>query len=356
MSKQKAEQIIEEAKAAPDVMAVEKAQQNALRWRRKYKEAISLAEMLERRVDAIEEIQKLTERRAFTKQVQKSRRGVAAIIPANDWHIEERIYADRTNGLNYYDLAEAEKRVRKFYSQALYLIDQHSSMARVSEIWHPMLGDMISGYIHDELVETNQLSPTQATWLLDSLISAGIDLWLKETKLPIFIPACVGNHGRTTDRGRHKTAAQNSYEWLMYQHLAKRYKGNPRVHWFIEEGKFSIHRIQGWKVRFHHGDVFRYAGGVGGIGVPVNRGVADLNKIVPAHIDVFGHFHQFLPTPPNWVCCPALPGYSEFAMGIRGHFQIPGQAFIIVDKEWGMTEAKTIHVTDRPIFEKEELS
>jgi hypothetical protein len=41
---------------------------------------------------------------------------------------------------------------------------------KIDTLVFAILGDMISGYIHDELVESNHLSPTQAVLFAQNLL------------------------------------------------------------------------------------------------------------------------------------------------------------------------------------------
>jgi hypothetical protein len=177
------------------------------------------------------------------------------------------------------------------------------------------------------------------------MICSGIDLLVKSTKLPIEIPTCVGNHGRTTPKMRIKTSFRNSYEWLLYKTLEKFYEKNPRVHFQVGEGYHNTQNIMGRRVRFHHGDGLRYQGGVGGLTIPVNKSVAQWDKIEQADFDIFGHWHQHLVSYPKWISCGCLIGYSEYALSIKAEFQHPTQTFIVIDRRYGMTLAMPIFLT-----------
>ena len=191
-------------------------------------------------------------------------------------------------------------------------------------------------------METNALSPVEAVVFLRDMICSGIDLLLRETYLPIFIPTCVGNHGRTTVKKRIKTSCKNSYEWLLYMTLARHYEGNPRVKFSVGTGYHNTQEIMGRKVRFHHGDGLRYMGGVGGISIPVNKSIAQWDKVSPADFDIFGHWHTFLTYYPKWVSCGSLMGYSEYSVEIKADFQHPTQAFIVIDRKYGLVQSTPI--------------
>jgi len=177
---------------------------------------------------------------------------------------------------------------------------------------------------------------------LQEMICSGIDFLLRKTRLPIYMPTCVGNHGRTTPRKRIKTSYKNSYEWLLYMTLAKYYSATSRVRWMVGKGYHNTQEIMGRKVRFHHGDGLRYQGGVGGISIPVNKAIAQWDKVQVVDFDIFGHWHTFLPHYPKWVSCGSLMGYSEFSVAIKAEFQHPTQTFIVIDRNYGMTLATPI--------------
>ena len=346
MAKSKAKQIMEKSKTEAAEMDIAQAKSEAARWRRKYKDIATVASSLESQVETLLGIQGEPAIQRF-ERATKTQGDVAVIVPATDWHVEERVYLEATNGKNQYDLTEAEQRVKAAYAKTLDLIDWQNRMNKVTQLWHPMLGDLMTGYIHEELQETNSLSPVEAIDFLQELICSGIDLWLRKTKLLIFVPTCVGNHGRTTVKKRIKTSTKNSFEWLLYQTLAKYYAKNKRVWWSVGKGYHNLQDVMGYKVRFHHGDGLRYNGGVGGITIPVNKAIAQWNKVTPCDIDIFGHWHQFLWHYPHWISCPSTMGYSEFSLEIKAEYQRPAQTFIVVDRNMGVSLAVPIYVTDK---------
>ena len=345
MQRTKPGNLVESATSETYALQVAKSKEDVKRWRKRHGAAIVVACQLETRLDValgITGTKPLVAKQKFKRLKKGKPKGVAVIVPATDWHVEERIYKAGTNGKNEFTLAIAEKRIKRFYSKVLELIEWQNALAPVKEIWHPLLGDLLSGYIHEELMETNALSPTEACVFLQDMICEGIDLWLRETKLPIFVPTCVGNHGRTTIKKRIKTSCKNSYEWLLYMSLARHYAKNRRVAWDVGTGYHNTQEIVGRKVRFHHGDGLRYMGGVGGITIPVNKSISQWDKVDQCDFDIFGHWHTFLPHYPKWVSCGSLMGYSEYSLEIKAEFQHPTQTFIVLDREYGVTQATAI--------------
>ncbi len=346
--RKKPKELIQESKDAQMEVSLAKARGDATIWKAKCKRAIASAIAIEKQLDvalSLEGNHSSLPSPRILKTGKSKPEGVAVVVPATDWHVEETVYKESTNGKNCFNLTEAEKRIKRFYQKIIKLIEWQNHLAPVIELWHPLLGDLISGYIHEELMESNSLSPTEACLFLQDMLCSGIDFLLKETKLPIFIPTCIGNHGRTTQRMHIKTGYKNSYEWLLYKTLANVYKKNKRVMWDVAQGYHNTQIIMGRKVRFHHGDGLRYMGGIGGITIPINKAIAQWDKVEAVDFDIFGHWHTFMSCYPKWVSCGSLMGYSEYSVSIKAEFQHPTQTFIVLDRRYGMTQAVPIFLT-----------
>lgn len=267
-----------------------------------------------------------------------------AIIVATDWHCEERVDGKTINGLNHFNLDVAAKRITRLWEKAIYLTEAARSISQIRECVLAVLGDIITGYIHDELLESNFLSPTQALLFAQDHLAVGINHLLKHGNFDLItIPCTVGNHGRTSIKTRISTRIDNNYEWLAYQNLARIFSKEKRVRFVVAEGYHVWLPVHGYKVRFHHGDDLRYQGGVGGLSIPVNKSIAQWNKAQRADFDFFGHWHQFL-WHRNWVSCPCLIGYNAYAQSIKAEWEPPAQAFGVIDSERGLCEMKPVFV------------
>ena len=266
------------------------------------------------------------------------------VICCNDWHAEEKVDPDTISGLNKFDLRICKKRTDKLWEKAGYLINFYRNVATVQDgvLW--IGGDMMSGAIHDELEESNFLGPTEAILFVMERVVEGIRFLLKEVKLKHIRVICnYGNHGRTTQKRRVSTSHLHSWEWLAYNQIAKVFEEDDRVTFQIPKGYHAYCKIQGWDVRFQHGDNVRYQGGVGGISIPVNKALAAWNKSKHADYDIFGHWHQYL-NEWRWTSCGCLVGYNAFALSIKADFQPPTQTLIFFDKAKGKTAALPIFV------------
>ena len=151
----------------------------------------------------------------YTPKKQGSRYAVALF---SDAHIEETVNPASVLGMNEYNIEIAEKRIQAYFQNLCECLNED----KVNDLIFASLGDTISGYIHDELAQSNSLSPLEATYKAQSLIYSGLKYLCNETNLhSIKFIGIVGNHSRTTKKIQHANGFKMSYEWLMYQNIKK---------------------------------------------------------------------------------------------------------------------------------------
>lgn len=260
-----------------------------------------------------------------------------AVIVASDWHCEERATLGQTGGRNEYNPAIAEKRAAAFFRNALKLVETQRHSVKIDNLVCALLGDFITGYIHEEFESQNFLKPEDATLFAMELIAGGLDFLLAHGGFKkIVVPCTVGNHGRTTKKMHAGDGVTRSYEYLMFRMLAARYAKEPRVVFQLTESYFNVLDIYGTRIRFHHGDAIGYGGGAGGVTIPLNKFIWRSQSATPAHYDVLGHFHQYTPSP-KFLINGSLIGYNPYAVRIGAEYESPRQAMFLVDAKRGIT-------------------
>jgi len=267
----------------------------------------------------------------------KDKSEAVCFMIASDWHLEESVDAETVLHKNFYNLEEAERRAKLFFSNGLRLLKIYQKDVHVERVVLALLGDLITNYIHDEMMEINELAPADAIIFAEKIIVSGIEFLLEDKTIKrLDIPCHSGNHGRMTEKKRHATAEGNSIESILYHHIATYFKDEPRVFVHINKSYYSIMDIYDYKVRFHHGDAMRYLGGVGGLSIPVNKAIAQWDKMETVDLDMFGHFHQFLHGG-KWISNGSLIGYNAYALSIKASYEPPRQACFLLDKNRGIT-------------------
>lgn len=270
-----------------------------------------------------------------THVIKKSVRtgGEATLVALlSDVHIEEEVRPSHVNEINSYSLPIAKARLDHYFTTLLRLVKIEQTHTKVETLVLALLGDFITGNIHDDAVLA--LQENEALVFAQEHLISGIDYLLANSKLKLVIPCHSGNHARVTKEQRHATEHQFSVEWLMYKFLAAHYKGNSRVTFIIPEGYHSYLQIYDKTVRFHHGHNIRYGGGIGGITIPVNKAINEWNKLRFAHMDCFGHFHQAVDGG-NFIANGSMIGFNAYALSIKASPEEPAQMLFGVHSKLG---------------------
>jgi hypothetical protein len=267
-------------------------------------------------------------------------RTATAVVLCSDWHVEEMVDPKTINGLNEWNPTLARAAVDRLGDGIIWLCRDKRFGIRDLLLW--LGGDMITGHIHPELLETCAMSPVEAVLFAQELIEGLIRRLLRETELRLHIPCDSGNHDRTTDKIRVATRAKNSFSWLLYQSLAARIT-DKRVTWQVSPGDMSYSQVYGWTVRGTHGDQLRFAGGVGGLLIPVRKAIAQWDRSRRADITVFGHWHQYQFDLQGRACMNgSLIGYNAYAQRISASPERRTQAFFLLDEKHGPCQATSI--------------
>jgi len=303
-------------------------------YKKKYELVLRQIERLEADHSSILEIVK-DERRHIIYPVKGGGASEAvAVAVASDWHIEEEVRLESVNGKNRYDLKEAKRRADKFFQKVVALTRKEQQDVAIDTLVLALLGDFTSGNIHPELLSICSLPPTKAILEAQGFLQSGIEFILNNSRLNLVIPCHVGNHSRITPKTYISSEQGNSLEYGMYHSLKMRFAGEPRVKFIIAEGYHSFLDVYDTKIRFHHGHSLKYQGGVGGLTIPVNKAIAQWNKETRVDMDVFGHWHTYMPLK-NFVANGSLIGYNAFAVSIKADYDVPKQAYFLVDKKLG---------------------
>jgi hypothetical protein len=262
------------------------------------------------------------------------KRGVACVV-ASDWHVDEVVETKVVNGLNSYNPDIAQKRSEEFFRNALKLTNIAAKESEIDTIYLAVLGDLFSGWIHEEGQELNSMSPVQAAMFAGDLLASGIAYWLRNSKYKIVGDALPGNHGRLTKKIRSANVVATSLETVTYARVMERFASEPRVNISLADGGIVYRRFfDNFTMRLLHGYEIKYAGGIGGLSVPLRRMIAGWDKGIRANLTVFGHYHQYLPGT-DAIGNGSLIGFNAFAQRIAASPEIPQQAFLVIHERDG---------------------
>lgn len=325
---------------AAEQVVVDRAKQRTTdelsQLRKKYDETLRTIERQEQELRALGAIGDGIDTFRIEPQHGSGTSEATPILVASDWHTEEVVTAAQVSGLNVFNAPICQKRITKFFTSSLRLVDLLAQDVKISTVVLALLGDFITNDLHEEAAETNELHPIHAIINVQNQLASGIEFLLAHSTYWFVLPCKVGNHSRTTKKVRFGTENGHSLEYLMYVHLAAYFRNEPRVTFQINEGYHHYLDIYDQTIRLHHGHAIKYGGGIGGIFIPTFKAISQWNKGRQADLDVFGHFHQSKDGG-NFLCNGSLIGYNAFALSIKADYEPPKQNLILIDKKRGRT-------------------
>ena len=240
------------------------------------------------------------------------------------------------SGLNSYNFDIFNKRLSGWASQVLTLVSLRREAVPIDELVIPMLGDMISGDIHEELSNTNLDNCMQQMIRGANLLGQAL-MFLAPHFKKIRVPCVVGNHGRMTRKPPMKDKYMD-WDYMLYQWIAAFCQNQKNIEFDIRKSYVSTFKVFDKNVLIMHGDsasgagslttitrvltnlrsVLQYRKGLEPEAGEVHTDLLDPN-ILPASFDsvMMGHFHR-----PDEIdigtghalICGCMKGGDEFAL------------------------------------------
>lgn len=262
------------------------------------------------------------------------------VLFASDWHFGEIVRGAEIGGANEYNITIAKARARTMIQTFIRLLKNHIQHTAYPGCVFILGGDMMSGDIHEELVETNEMEMMPCLLELVPVLAWCIEQLADEFG-KVFIPCVTGNHGRTSRKPRMKRRNHTNYDWLCYQLLLRFFEKDKRVSFLIPDGPDAYFKIFNTRFLLTHGDQFRGGDGFAGPIVPIARGDkrkrarnSQTNRAFD--IMVLGHWHTYLHTNET-VVNGSLKGYDEYASAMNLSYEVAQQAAWLVHPEHGCT-------------------
>lgn len=276
----------------------------------------------------------------FEKKHSGSRYAIALF---SDAHIEEVVDPNSVWGLNEYNVEIAKQRIEKYFINLCQCLKEDN----VEYLIFASLGDTISGYIHEELAQCNELSPLEACLTAQNMLYSGLCYLCENVNLKkIKFIGIVGNHSRTTKKIQHSNGYKLSYEWLMYmnlKHICELNKLN--IEFEIPQSEFAVVKMDDNRTFiFMHGFQIKSSGNgtVCGIYPSLNRLSMKLNNTFHQSKIYLGHFHSCINIP-NAGVNGSIIGYNTFAMSNGFINEKPCQYYEVYDSIIGEYNFRKIY-------------
>ena len=290
----------------------------------------------------------------------KQGKGEAIILPISDVHMGEVIDLAQMAGRNAYNRAIARRRLERLFQNVVKLGTVHWSGPPPSVIYVALMGDLVSGEIHEELAKTNDLLAIPAVRDISECLTAGLKLLLAHFSCDVRVVSVPGNHGRTTRKPEAKGFVVDSYDTLVAWSLERWFaaarehgdKAARRISFSEPPSGDALINIHGWNLLLTHGDRIGSRGGAGFVGVAATaaRGFKRLVMDFAAEgvvIDkiIIGHFHTPLELEEGFVNgCVAGP--SEYSRSGRMGVHPAAQWMLTVHPRHGVARRWLIQVGD----------
>lgn len=280
----------------------------------------------------------------------KKKREHTPYLFTSDFQVGEVIRAEETEAGYGYDSDTFRRRYRRLIDTTIYLSLEHGG-----QLWtYPGIvyargGDTISGGIHEELRETDDLTPIEACECVFEEESAGIEKLADAFgRVEVKSPDAAGNHDRNTLKPASKKAFAHSYDRLISYMLRRHFKNDPRVTFQTSESFDVYFPIYNQHILLTHGDRMGSRGGQGFVG-PAATILRGWQKVIMEQTALGrrvdrvdnGHFHypMYLPWGLSNGC---MPGYSEYAKSFRMMPQPPQQMLVYHHPRRGVVDVKPI--------------
>ena len=170
----------------------------------------------------------------------------------SDWHLTETVRPEDANGVNFYNSMVCANRAWAHAQKFKSILARHMSLYTIDHIWLAILGDMISGTIHDEYLATNDLPDAAATILCARLIAMFVTE-IASMGLRVVVDAVHGNHPRTTPKVPTKRQALTNMDWVIYEMVSDLVCPLDNVEFNITTAQIGCRKLYDWTYRFEHG-------------------------------------------------------------------------------------------------------
>jgi len=269
---------------------------------------------------------------------KKTPRGVdyPVVQLLGDWHVGEVINDAEAGGWGSFDLSVARSRLDRLAEKLLAWVDVLRSGYPIRRLIVLILGDLVSGTIHEELRVTNEFPVPVAACEAGKLTTNVLSAWAPYFNDVDVYFIGVDNHGRLTVKPQFKQGALNSWNVVVSEVATALMREHANVRFHYEIANPALIDIEGSKVLAMHGHVLQSWMGIPWYSMERYRGrkaIAHARRGEEIKLHVCGHFH----TPaeiPGWIMNGCLSGTTELD-NAKGRFSPPSQKSFLWSRKYG---------------------
>lgn len=280
--------------------------------------------------------------------------GRTIIAHLSDVHRGERVDIDEMDGFNAYSSPISRARLGRFFDRIASLATEHWTGDPPDEIILCLGGDMLSGNIHQELTETNDVAVPRAVRELAEDVAGGIVLLRSRVRVRIRVYTVPGNHSRLTLKSQAKRRADHNLDLLVSDFVEAAVRGagvgDDVVSFYATRSPDAYFSTYAFNWLLTHGDAMGVGGGKGYIGpiAPITKGHRLLidsslkaGKLV--HYVLSAHYHTTARTTFGWAN-GSVVGYGEYAKTLRADPEPAKQNMLVVHARHGVISHQEIYL------------
>src|SRR5207253_3994894 len=136
----------------------------------------------------------------------------------SDTHWDEVVKPEQVDFYNAYNRDIGVIRLRAAVNSTIRVSQEFYTGLKYDGAVLLLGGDMFSGIIHQELRETNERPILDSVLFWEDQLAAAVER-MASTYGNLLVPCVRGNHGRMSIKPVAKMIAQDSFEWLLYNHV-----------------------------------------------------------------------------------------------------------------------------------------
>jgi len=279
----------------------------------------------------------------LTRRPSDSNNVATVMTTLSDIHLDEIIRPEEMHWRNAYNRDIARQRLERYFTGVELLARDYVSGVEYEGLVMCLAGDTLSGAIHDELKETNEVPLPASIKYWVPVLADGID-YLAGVFGRVHVPCVPGNHGRLSKKPRAKLAALDNCDWLIASLLEERFAKDERVTFQVPESLDVTFEVYKTRFLMNHGQTGG-GQGIGGIWPPIKRLEAKKRSTFDFDWFVIGHWHQYVHAQ-GLIINGSVKGYDEFAQREGFAPERAQQAFWLCTPEHGVTVAAPVFCAD----------
>ena len=259
----------------------------------------------------------------------------------SDSHIGEVISSEEMDGINEYNFDIFKIRTQYLVQQVIDICKGKMLGYQLDNLHIGLLGDIVCGIIHDELVETAE--GTVIEWAYGgAIVLAQAIQELAQVFKKVYVHGVVGNHGRMHQKPNFKRKYVN-WDYALYMNLTMLLARQKNVILNFPKSFFIHTQINNNEMLFLHGDNIRSWAGIPFYGI--NRMTANFGDLMASRGDYIkyfclGHFHQtgqLDKTKGEKIINGSVCGGNEYVLGQMFTYSEPKQYLMGMHADKGMT-------------------